>query len=64
METKFDKNNNLTYIKYASGVEYWYEYDENNNLLYYRDSRGFDSRLKAQELKEKNNLQNHLTSTQ
>ncbi len=31
---EYDDRENLVYIKYPNGNEYWWEYDENNNLIY------------------------------
>ena len=37
---KFDKNNNLIYIKDGYGNENWYKYDENDNNIYTIYSNG------------------------
>ena len=40
---KYDKNNNLIYIKDSDGYENWWKYDENNNIVHFKDSFGFES---------------------
>ena len=43
MIEKYDKNNNLIYLKLSSGPEIWREYDENNRQIHDKDSRGYES---------------------
>ncbi len=40
IEQKYDKNNNLIYCRYSTGIEYWSKYDKNNNEIYCRCPNG------------------------
>ena len=39
---KYDKNNNIIYLKSPDNFELWREHDKNNNLIHYKDTNNYE----------------------